>query len=181
MAVKSVRSPSFGTSSTLVDIPLPSLSITNKPSTGTSLYHTCRSVLDKLSLVEGMTFYLECESSSSSILSSESATSNDPLTKLWELCRKGAPLATLFNSLNPIEPLKVDSNITMQTNECKKAVYHFIVACRNQLNFSEDDLFTLSDLFKDNTNGFVKVRIKFITIKAHFSHFPRSSIQLILF
>lgn len=151
----------FHSMSTLVDIPLPSLSITNKPSTGTSLYHTCRSVLDKLSLVEGMAYYLEYDScsSSGSILSSESATSNDPLTKLWELCRRGTPLATLFNSTSPIEPLKInDYNNTMQTNECKKVIYHFIVACRNQLNFSEDDLFTLSDLFKDNTNGFVKVK-----------------------
>lgn len=144
MAVKGSVPPSISSSSTtLVDIPLPSASITNKPSTGTSLYHTCRSVLDNLELVEGMSFYLD-------------NITLDPLNKLWQLCRKGAPLAALFNSLNPTEPLKIDSN-TQQVNECKKVVYHFIVACRNQLDFGEDDLFTLSDLYQDNTNGFVKV------------------------
>ncbi|KAI8082502.1 uncharacterized protein B0P05DRAFT_468116 [Gilbertella persicaria] len=150
-------------------MPMPSISITNKPSSGTSLYHTCRSVLDKLALVEGMSYYLEFEnlnlvqsSSGSSVISSESgstssSTSNDPLSKLWDLCRRGAPLATLFNALNPDEPLKIDFTQNQQVNECKKTVYHFIVACRNQLKFNEEDLFTLSDLYKDNTNGFVKV------------------------
>ncbi|KAI9481159.1 MAG: hypothetical protein EXX96DRAFT_481644 [Benjaminiella poitrasii] len=137
----------------MIDMPIPSISITNKPSTGTSLYHTCRSVLDKLALVEGMTYYLEFEHLS---LIQSNSGSNDPLTKLWELCRRGAPLLTLFNALDPAEPLKMDFNAT-HINECKKMVYHFIVACRNQLQFKEDDLFTLSDLYKDNTNGFIKV------------------------
>ncbi|KAI8377180.1 hypothetical protein EDC96DRAFT_556591 [Choanephora cucurbitarum] len=164
------RSPSMVAINTvatnMIEIPLPSVSITNKPSSGTSLYHKCRSVLDRLSLVEGMTYYLDYDSfgpvlsSNSSVVSSESTSShnsNDPLSKLWDLCRRGAPLATLFNALQPAEPLKLDFTQTQQVNECKKTVYHFIVACRNQLEFKEGDLFTLSDLYKDNTNGFVKV------------------------
>ena len=180
------RSPSIGTISTVssfsnsIDLPIPSFSITNKPSNGTSLYHQCRSVLDRLSLVEGMTYYLEYEnlnlvisSSGSSVMSTESSSttnstnnSNDPLTKLWELCRRGTPLATLFNALNPSEPLKMDFG--QQTNECKKMVYHFIVACRNQLDFKEEEVFTLSDLYKDNTNGFVKVSCMISTEKTAF-------------
>ncbi|KAI8640044.1 hypothetical protein BD408DRAFT_404414 [Parasitella parasitica] len=177
IALKS-RSPSIGTVSTassantsMIDMPMPSFSITNKPSSGTSLYHTCRSVLDKLALVEGMTYYLDFENlglllstTGSSIMSSESSVStnstsnsNDPLTKLWELCRRGTPLTTLFNALNPPQLLKLNFTQNLQVNECKKTVYHFIVACRNQLDFKEEDLFTLSDLYKDNTNGFVKV------------------------
>lgn len=165
------RSPSLGTISTIsslsssIDMPIPSISITNKPSNGTSLYHLCRSVLDRLSLVEGMQYYLDYEiitPCSSSVMSSESSSttnssSNDPLTKLWELCRRGTPLATLFNALNPVEPLKLNFCQQQQTNECKKTVYHFIVACRNQLSFKEEQVFTLSDVYKDNTNGFVKV------------------------
>ncbi|KAG1051761.1 hypothetical protein G6F43_006051 [Rhizopus delemar] len=115
-----------------------------KPSNGTSLYHTCRSVLEKLSVVPNMEYYLNDDSP------------NDPLNKLWTICRRGVPLVALFNALEPNDPLTVDSSCT-QLNECKKNVYHFIVACRNELNFKEEDLFTLSDLYKDNTNGFVKV------------------------
>lgn len=184
-AILKSRSPSLGTISTIsstntsmIDVPMPSFSITNKPSSGTSLYHKCRSVLDRLALVEGMSYYLEFENlnlitstSGSSVISAESSSttnsnSSDPLTKLWELCRRGTPLATLFNALNPKEPLKLDftsQQTQQQMNECKKIVYHFIVACRNQLEFKEEDVFTLSDLYKDNTNGFVKVcRLKLI-------------------
>ncbi|KAI8979267.1 hypothetical protein BDF20DRAFT_835320 [Mycotypha africana] len=129
------------------NMPMPASSITNKPSNGTSIYHTCRSVLDKLLLVEGMSVYY-----------STVADGNDPLTKLWELCRKGLPLATLFNALEPLERLTTNINCNdLTTSQCKKIIYHFIVACRNQLLFKEEDLFTLSDLYKDNTNGFVKV------------------------
>lgn len=180
------RSPSLGTISTMssfsssIDMPIPSVSITNKPSNGTSLYHLCRSVLDRLSLVEGMQYYLEYEiltPCSSSVMSSESgsttnsnSSSNDPLTKLWELCRRGTPLATLFNASNPAEPLKLNFNQPQQmTNECKKTVYHFIVACRNQLSFKEEQVFTLSDVYKDNTNGFVKVHSIIIRI-GHMSY-----------
>lgn len=156
------RSPSLGalpTITSMVEMPMPSISITNKPSSGTSLYHTCRSVLDRLSLVEGMSIYLDFESPTSTSPSESviNNTSNDPLTKLWELCRRGTPLATLFNALHPAEPLKMLNIPQQQMSECKKTVYHFIVACRNQLLFTEEQVFTLSDVYKDSTNGFVKV------------------------
>ncbi|KAG0174549.1 hypothetical protein DFQ28_005884 [Apophysomyces sp. BC1034] len=101
-------------------------------------------------------------SSSSSAASSEpttpTLTSGDPLSKLWTICRRGSPLCTLFNALNPESPLKVDHNPNLnQVNSCKASVYHFIVGCRNQLKFPEEDLFTITDLYQDDTNGFVKV------------------------
>lgn len=172
------RTPSLGTlpsvpNISVIDTPLPSASITNKPAVlGCSLYHTCRSVLDKLAAVEGMAEYLDLvefsptttsspTSSSSSSSSSEPSTPNsnsDPLSKLWTLCRRGSPLCTLFNALNPEIPLKVDYKPNLnQVNTCKASVYHFIVGCRDQLKFSEDELFTISDLYQDDTNGFVKV------------------------
>lgn len=180
------RTPSLGTLPTVpnisvIDTPLPSSSITNKPAgQGASLYHTCRSVLDKLSAVEGMAEYLEADpgevppvsSISTSSPSSEPSTPNsssDPLSKLWCICRRGAPLCTLFNALNTEKPLKVDRNPSLtQTNACKASVYHFIVACRDQLKFSEEELFTITDLYQDDTNGFVKVRKAFIVLLERF-------------
>lgn len=181
------RTPSLGTLPTMpnisvVDAPMPTCSSTttppinttnnNKPAVqGGSLYHTCRSVLDKLAAVDGMQDYLNEADQASSIptpasslpsCSSEpstpTSTNNDPLTKLWTLCRRGAPLCTLFNALNTEKPLKVDRNPTLnQVNTCKASVYHFIVACKDQLEFTEDQLFTITDLYQDDTNGFVKV------------------------
>ncbi|KAI9316775.1 hypothetical protein BX666DRAFT_1946753 [Dichotomocladium elegans] len=170
MALKR-RTPSLNTLPTVpnisvIDNPLPTASITNKPAAlGASLYHICRSVLDKLTAVEGMNEYLDDAGQSPHPLSAQSPstsepttpTSSDPLSKLWSLCRRGAPLCTLFNALNPAKPLKVDPNLNLKQNACKASVYHFIVACRDQLHFSEDELFTITDLYQDDTNGFVKV------------------------
>ncbi|KAI9357532.1 hypothetical protein BD770DRAFT_321889 [Pilaira anomala] len=135
----------------------PSLTTTNSSSTVTtltpttltssgSLFHFCRSVLDKLSLVEGMEEYLD------------TSTTTDPLLKLTLICRQGLPLCKLYNALQPVKPLSVESDAKLNSlNSCKANVYHFIVACKNDLLFLEEDMFTISDLFQDDTNGFVKV------------------------
>ncbi|KAI8085178.1 uncharacterized protein BX664DRAFT_300963 [Halteromyces radiatus] len=159
------RTPSLGAIPTVppspapCTMPLPSPSIKTPPS-GSSLYHTCRLVLDKLALVEGIT-------SSPSMIPVNTTSdgtqttndfSNDPLSKLCCLCRRGTPLFTLFNALNTKQPLKMDPNPKLnQLNNCKANVYHFLVACRQQLLFPEEEVFTVSDLYVDDTNGFVKV------------------------
>ncbi|KAI7847930.1 hypothetical protein BDC45DRAFT_547368 [Circinella umbellata] len=204
------RAPSLGalppaapTTPVVIDTPLPSASNINKAAVqGASLYHTCRSVLDRLASVDGMTEFLDNEdiitptpstttplnpststSTASSISSigitepttptmpttpilgathtssSNSNNTTDPLSKLWSICRRGLPLCILFNALQPETPLKVDDrdpNLN-QINTCKASVYHFLVACRTQLEFPEDDVFTITDLYSNDTNGFVKV------------------------
>ncbi|ORZ17649.1 hypothetical protein BCR42DRAFT_325229 [Absidia repens] len=130
---------------------------------GGSLYHTCRAVLDQLPSVPGMTDFIEMDNQAcSSPTTAESPCSmqsgGDPLTKLWRLSRHGSPLCTLYNALDPEKLLKVDPNPTLNSvNACKASVYHFIVACRKELKFPEDEMFTISDLYQNDTNGFVKV------------------------
>ncbi|EIE82381.1 hypothetical protein RO3G_07086 [Rhizopus delemar RA 99-880] len=124
--------------------PLPTLKPVNTSSG--SLYHNCRSVLDRLCLIEGMTKYLD------------STETTDPLTKLTAICRQGFPLCKLYNALNPEEPLAVDSDPKLNAvNSCKANVYHFIVGCRTKLLLAEEDMFTITDLYQNDTNGFVKV------------------------
>ncbi|KAF9536293.1 hypothetical protein BGW38_010252, partial [Lunasporangiospora selenospora] len=41
-------------------------------------------------------------------------------------------------------------------NAGKLAVYRFITSCRSDPQFLDDDMFTISELYQDNTNGFVK-------------------------
>ncbi|KAI8990892.1 hypothetical protein BDF20DRAFT_830980 [Mycotypha africana] len=116
-----------------------------------SLYHLCRSVLDRLACVEGMTEHLEAYDKTSS-------TSSDPLTKLTSICQQGFPLCTLYNALKPAQLLSINADPNLNArNSCKASVYHFIVACRKNLLFAEEDMFTISDLYQDDTNGFVKV------------------------
>lgn len=125
----------------------------SSPTTSTgsgSLYHLCRSVLDRFSAIDGMTDYIEAEN-----------TTTDPLSKLTLICRQGYPLCTLYNALQPVKPIAVDADPTLNArNSCKANVYHFIVACRNDLLFHEEDIFCISDLYQDDTNGFVKVKKK---------------------
>ncbi|KAI8075020.1 hypothetical protein BC940DRAFT_324238 [Gongronella butleri] len=134
---------------------------------GSSLYHTCRAVLDHLKGVPDMEDFLAqvAAAAPTTPTASEPTTptaglqsGGDPLTRLWQICRRGSPLCTLYNALNPAQPLKVDHNPNPnQVNACKASVYHFIVACRKELLFPEDEMFTISDLYQDDTNGFVKV------------------------
>ena len=139
--------PSLRPVNTSTSCSLPTVTTPTTASSG-SLYHTCRSVLDRISCVEGMANYLD------------QCPDADPLSKLTLICRQGFPLCTLYNALEPTELLKDDTDPSLNAvNSCKKNVYHFIVACRSQLLFPEEDMFTITDLYQDDTNGFVKVSI----------------------
>ncbi|ORX60601.1 hypothetical protein DM01DRAFT_1332728 [Hesseltinella vesiculosa] len=172
MALKR-RSPNLGalpTAPIMIDSSLPSTpsiysttkTLTNPPApAGGSLYHTCRAVLDQLKSVPGMEDILALPPTTPTTeptTPTAGLQGGDPLTRLWQLCRRGSPLCILYNALQPAKPLNVDQDPTLnQLNICKASVYHFIVACRQELAFPEDEMFTISDLYQDDTNGFVKV------------------------
>ncbi|KAI8876994.1 RhoGEF-domain-containing protein [Backusella circina FSU 941] len=151
------RSPSVVALDTPLSSP-PGLKPANTQQNTGSLYHTCRFVLDRLAVVEGMTECIDSVMLEEEKQQFMDINNRDPLTKLTLICRRGFPLCKLYNALNPNKPLSEDRvpKLTM-TNSCKANVYHFIVACRDQLLFPEDDMFTISDLYQDDTNGFVKV------------------------
>ncbi|KAI7862238.1 hypothetical protein BDF14DRAFT_1858476 [Spinellus fusiger] len=136
----------------VIDSPVATDSITNKPaSQKASLYHTCRSVLQGLDAVPGFDVYLNREQPPNT----NDTSSVDLLSKLWSICRQGTSLCLLYNTLMPNAIINVPTSIT--AIKPKAYTYHFIVACRDQLHFPEETLFTLTDLYQNDTNGFVKV------------------------
>jgi len=141
-----------------IELPTQSNLHSNKPS---SLYHTCLTVLDKLACIPGFDYYQNQDVTTPTSLTIPSPTSTiDPVSKLWNICRKGSSLCFLFNNLRPNAPVKVNEDASLTSaNACKANVYHFIVGCQKELHFSDDDLFTICDLTQDDTNGFVKVRV----------------------
>jgi len=144
---------------TFVDQPPPPLSRGNSV---VSLYQSCLNLLERLSGVPDFEEYLDPEilqSTQAGTPSSSGSSPNDPVHQLWGLFRLGSPLACIFNGLRPKEPLKINNVDTSlsNVNACKASVFRFLVACRQELQFSEDDLFTISELYQDDTNGFVKV------------------------
>ncbi|KAG0271178.1 hypothetical protein BGZ95_001054 [Linnemannia exigua] len=140
-----------------VDQPPPPLTRGNSV---VSLYQSCLNLIERLSGVPDFEDYLNPEILQNTQAGTPSGSSpNDPVNQLWVLFRLGSPLACIFNGLRPKEPLKInnaDNNLS-NVNACKATVFRFLVACRQELQFSEENLFTISELYQDDTNGFVKV------------------------
>ncbi|KAK3812884.1 MAG: hypothetical protein J3Q66DRAFT_285953 [Benniella sp.] len=125
-----------------------------------SLYQSCLNLLERLHGVPDFEEFLNPDVLQNTQAGTPSSSNpNDPVNQLWVLFRLGSPLAKIFNALRPREPIKVNdtsSNLS-NINACKAYVFRFLVACRQELQFSEDDLFTIAELYRDDTNGFVKV------------------------
>lgn len=124
-----------------------------------TIYQRCRSVLDGLAAVPGCASFGIQRLSETNISDGSKAEMNDdyiprPFYHLWKLCRDGAILNHLCNLLEPQHAIDVQS-----CKKHKKPVYRFIIVCQNHLNLREDELFTVSEMYKDNTNTFVKVRL----------------------
>jgi cell division control protein 24 len=81
----------------------------------------------------------------------------DPVSSLWRCLRKGVPLITIYNCLEPVEPLSVDEKLS-DAKKPKAAAFKFVAACMKDLNLPPGECFALTDLFGDDTTGFVKVR-----------------------
>jgi len=81
----------------------------------------------------------------------------DPVTSLWKCLRKGTPLLTIWNSLQPPEPLVLDEKLKEEKIP-KVAAFKFVEAClKGELHLPPEVCFSLQDLFGDDTTGFVKV------------------------
>jgi cell division control protein 24 len=115
-----------------------------------SLYQICVSLRQRLRLVPGLEQHLndlEDEEEGEGV-------DMDPMSSLWRCLRKGYPLMTIYNCLRQEGPLRLDEEITAK-NIPKKAAFKFVQACLLNLGFEE--CFVLTDLFGDDTTGFVKV------------------------
>lgn len=139
-------------------------SIFNKP-TSASLYQTCRSITERLKNVPHfeMLYFRE-----NMVENGQLSPTGDPVNDLWRCFRLGASLCHLYNATLPDIELSVRPGATTANlNACKAEVYHFLLACKNHLGFSGEDLFTISELYSENTNGFVKVEILPLDCRAH--------------
>ncbi|KAI3635720.1 hypothetical protein MIR68_006358 [Amoeboaphelidium protococcarum] len=83
----------------------------------------------------------------------------DPVSSLWTCFRHGEALCLLVNIMVPnaipiVHPCRkvFETPKLGQTN-----VYNFLRACKDNLHIDSSRLFTTSDLYRDDTNAFVKV------------------------
>ena len=117
---------------------------------GESLYQICLKLRKRLSEVPNFRPYLDQ-------MAREEADGADPVSSLWRCFRNGLPLLTIYNASQPADgDLKVEPSNSERKKE-KAAAYRFNVACRDQMSIPDTDIFSLNDLYGDNTTGFVKV------------------------
>ncbi|KAJ3135641.1 hypothetical protein HDU90_003716 [Geranomyces variabilis] len=118
-----------------------------------SLYQQTMLLIEKLYSLPGFDFYMFPHGI-------DENTVIAPFEVIWSCFRLGSPFCHLYNQLRPRKRLAVPDVPTLKppyNNTCKKAVYEFIVACKAELQLSDKELFSISGLYKDDTNEFVKL------------------------
>ncbi|SSD60032.1 related to Cell division control protein 24 [Saccharomycodes ludwigii] len=82
-------------------------------------------------------------------------TDCDPVTQLSNLFQQGSPLCIIFNAVKPQHKLTVVSSDDIKV--CKKSIYDFICACKMYLTLTDEELFTISDIFSNSTEKLIKI------------------------
>ncbi|PVU98599.1 hypothetical protein BB559_001424 [Furculomyces boomerangus] len=133
--------------------------ILNRPAPTTSIYQKSLDLLDKLACIDGLEVYFEdlLTKGQEDEKISRPELYRDPMQLLWEILQQGVSLCVLYNALKPAQPLPVDLTPNSSLNARKKPVYAFLKACKDNNIVQSSDLFTITELFKDDTNSFVKV------------------------
>lgn len=116
-----------------------------------SLYQICVNLRQRLAQVPGFDTHLSDSDDE------DEGEDMDPVSSLWRCLRKGVPLITIYNAIQPAEPLQVDERMS-EAKKPKAAAFKFVAACMKDLNLPPGECFALTDLFGDDTTGFVKVR-----------------------
>ncbi|CAE6448187.1 unnamed protein product [Rhizoctonia solani] len=161
------------------------MSLVNK--TGTqSLYQRCSYALGRLLRIDGIPAFFSLSNSGRAPPRSgaqekedegekkgprdstmRARQSTDPVRQLWDLLALGVPLCILYNAQPKVEPLQIDCSIAtterkLPNNKHAKHATAFFIMGMKQLAESgelrsQPEMFTVSELFGNNTNGFVKV------------------------
>jgi len=119
-----------------------------------SLFQICLNLRQRLKGVPGLEDQLLQEEE-------DADEDTDIVTLIWRTFRRGYPLMAIYNALQPRVPLIIDES-KLNLNEKKRsqaATFKFLHACVNELKFPTDELFIITDLYGDDTTGFVKVSL----------------------
>ncbi|KAF2159707.1 hypothetical protein M409DRAFT_70883 [Zasmidium cellare ATCC 36951] len=114
-----------------------------------SLFQICVALRQRLLGVPGFNDCLLAEEE-------DADDDTDPVTLLWRLFRRGYPLILLYNALQPDQPLSMPQGVK-EEKRGKAATLQFVRACMNELKIPQEELFIITDLYGDDTTGFVKI------------------------
>ena len=155
------------------DGPAMTQSIMNKRAgADSSLYQICVNLKKRLSEVPGFHEHIMEMNEEEA----EEGDFIDPVTAMWNCLRRGFPLMTIYNALRPPKPLSVDSSRFTESKIGKACTFQFLRACTNDLSFGPNEMFLITDLYGEDTTGFVKVRLlQVLVISTVLSVFNESS------
>ena len=154
-AVAGRKKSIISTSGLNIDNPIAHNTLLNKSaSQSTSLYQQCSSLRARLNRIRGFPPFFTLSSSANS------RQSTDPVTQLWDLFSLGTPLCFIFNLLEGVTPINVetDPRLVDVSNEktMKRAIALFAMQIRQ---VAHCEPFTVTDLWdRNSTDGLVKVR-----------------------
>ena len=140
-----------------------------KAGANSSLYQICTRLRQRLGDVPGFEEHItEMEEEEE-----DSADEpKDPVTLMWNCLRRGYPLMTIYNASLPARPLKLDATKIREDKVGKATTFKFLQACMTEFNIPPNECFFITDLFGEDTTGFVKVSINI------FQPFPNKLITL---
>jgi cell division control protein 24 len=117
-----------------------------------SLFQICVALRQRLKGVPG------CEEAFLQI-EAEAEDDTDPVTLLWRTIRRGQPLISIYTLLRPGQPMNLPAAVgpNPDIKRGKKAAFYFLQACMTDLRIPQEKLFIITDLYADDTTGFVKV------------------------
>src|SRR6185437_13233699 len=99
--------------------------INQKADASRSLYQICVSLKQRFALVPGFEPWLEQLDQ----LEMAQADEGGIVEALWDLLRIGHPLLTIYNTLQPEQPLVVEDEKANDAKKSKIAIFKFIKAC----------------------------------------------------
>lgn len=114
-----------------------------------SLFQICRTLIQRLEAVPSFAVILRDEEA-------DCDEDTDPVTLLWRTFRRGYPLLNLYNALQPAQPIELGAGVR-ENQRGKASCFKFLQACVNELRFPAEETFIVTDLYGDDTTGFVKV------------------------
>jgi cell division control protein 24 len=130
------------------------------------LYQSCLDMKEQLSQISGFPPIFALQRTESE--------EEDPLTFLMQVFRRGIPLLMLLARVQGVQDIShyiySENYIGDERKIPKVATVKFVEICRRDLGFKSDECFTISDLFGNDTTGFVKVGPSPFSVNCFDSH-----------
>ena len=146
------RAPPPPQSSNNISGPVSDNIVNRRGGTESSLYQSCLALRRRLAEVPGFEPYLLDQED-------QDNDETDPVTSMWNMLRRGFPLLTVYNALQPEQAISVDPDKFggREDKASKQATFQFLSACMTKLKFPAGDCFMVTDLYSSDTNGLVRV------------------------